>query len=320
MNPTSHNKAIDQPTMIIAGPCSIDRDNFKEIFEIAGITVLDKHGQKQRAVYGTRVVGMKSRTELSHDGKGMGIDYEVYRENLKKHLACASPKDYVCPPSVEMAVEIHEDTGLLIATEVMSPLLQLSAYEKRISPKKLMAWVPAVNQLGWPVLEMAAYAAAHEWYVGIKNGKWLGEPYAHAESDTMKNATAMEKTWIGLAKYAQANEPRNFLIQRGVDIPRKGDYRNLPVHNAARRAKTATGCRMLYDPSHIHGPKLRHHIVSATIDAMHITMPDGSYLYDGLLIEAGTSQTDTHQHITLAELRELCTELAKFRTLMSPVS
>ena len=71
----------------------------------------------------------------------------------------------------------------------------------------------------------------------------------------------MEKTWIGLSHYTGMNEPgleeKLILIHRGVDIYNKGDYRNLPVHQAAKRTKIATKAKLFFDPSHIHGPKLR---------------------------------------------------------------
>ena len=47
-------------------------------------------------------------------------------------------------------------------------------------------------------------------------------------------------------------------------------------------------------------------------------MSDGSYLYDGALIEVGTSTTDTEQHITLMELQDLCDAVAKFREIREP--
>ena len=58
----------------------------------------------------------------------------------------------------------------------------------------------------------------------------------------------MEKTWIGLSHYTGMNEPgleeKLILIHRGVDIYNKGDYRNLPVHQAAKRTKLATHAKL----------------------------------------------------------------------------
>ena len=43
-----------------------------------------------------------------------------------------------------------------------------------------------------------------------------------------------------------------------------------------------------------------------------------NFLYDGILIEVGRSKTDTEQHITVKELKELCCQLAEFRDLTEP--
>ncbi len=48
---------------------------------------------------------------------------------------------------------------------------------------------------------------------------------------------------------------------------------------------------------------------------MRMTLPDGSYLYDGILVEVGDSLTDTGQHITIDELQMICDEVATFRDL-----
>ena len=64
---------------IIAGPCSITPENTKEIInEIATIRTPDK----ERAIYGTRVVGLKSRTALDLNGEGMGIDSQAILHTL----------------------------------------------------------------------------------------------------------------------------------------------------------------------------------------------------------------------------------------------
>jgi hypothetical protein len=47
-------------------------------------------------------------------------------------------------------------------------------------------------------------------------------------------------------------------------------------------------------------------------------MKDGNnWLYDGALIEVGTSTTDTDQHISIDEMQALAQELAKYRELHS---
>ena len=105
------------------------------------------------------------------------------------------------------------------------------------------------------------------------------------------------------------------MIQRGVDEPDKGDFRSLPIHQCAKRVKQATGYQMLFDPSHSYGPKLRAKIVEGTIEAMKIKLDNGDWLYDGALIEVGTSTTDTEQHITINELSKIIDEISNFREI-----
>lgn len=304
--------------MIIAGPCSVDANNLHEIMEIAKMSVANDMGDRQRAIAGTRVVGMKSRTELSADGKGMGMDYEVYKYNLGKLLEGKSTNTFALPPSAKYAIDIFEKTNLLIATEVCSPILQLAPLSGRIPKKKLLPWNPAVNQLGWPLHEIARIARKNDWYVGIKNGKWLGENVVTAENYAHTGKTPLEKVWSGLGAYTQFSAENIFMIQRGVEIEEKGDFRSIPIHATAKRVKKTVGNKMLFDPSHSLGPKMRMQIVAATIDAMKMQMDDGSFLYDGVLIEVGTSKTDTKQHISLQELQDMCDEIAKIRTITAP--
>ena len=58
---------------------------------------------------------------------------------------------------------------------------------------------------------------------------------------------------------------------------------------------------------------MRDHIVEGTIEAMKMKDEDENFLYDGILIEVGDSVTDTYQHITVQELKDMVTELSKFR-------
>ena len=120
-------------------------------------------------------------------------------------------------------------------------------------------------------------------------------------------------------KYAGSDmREKIILIHRGVDVSEKGDHRNIPVHNLAKRVKQKTGATLYFDPSHAYGPKMKEHIVPEVLKAMNLRALDGSYLYDGILIEVGTSKTDTGQHITLDELKKMVLELALFRNLASP--
>lgn len=311
-------EAINPQCLLIAGPCSVDEKNLQEIKEIASMTVTNISGHRQRAIAGTRVVGMKSRTELSTDGSGMGMDHDVYKANLASLMSGRPISSLRMPPSAKIAVDLFERTQMLIATEVCSPILQLAPLSGRIPKHKMLPWNPAVNQLGWPIHEMSAIARENGWYVGIKNGKWLGDNLANAESSKHKGDTALEKVWSGLGAYAQMPDEDIFMIQRGVEATVKGDFRSVPIHQTARRVKARSKRKMLFDPSHSLGPKMRMHIVSSTIDALGMRLSDGSYLYDGALIEVGTSQTDTDQHIGMQELQDLAQEVAKFRTLTQP--
>ena len=54
-----------------------------------------------------------------------------------------------------------------------------------------------------------------------------------------------------------------------------------------------------------------------TIEAMRMTV-DNQFLYTGILVETGTSITDTKQHITVDELQLMLNEISKFRKLGGP--
>ncbi|MBI2442944.1 MAG: hypothetical protein HYV40_03480 [Candidatus Levybacteria bacterium] len=290
---------------IIAGPCSINQTNINEIWQIADIR--DANGP---IVSGTRVVGLKSRTELDPLGNGMGIDFKALE------LLDQDPGADVILPSAKIAEDVVRETHMLVATEVMEPHIQLPQFAGRVPEGKLLAWNPSVNQLGWQVRRTSVYAMRHGWSIGLKNGKALGATLSEAD-DPNAVSTPMEKTWAGLATYA-AGVNEVILIHRGVDVPEKGDYRNAPVHEAARRVKQRNpDTKLFLDPSHICGPKLRDTIVDFTVQSMHMKN-NGGWLYDGVLIEAGTSDTDTRQHISLRELEDLARELSAHRRLRSP--
>lgn len=303
---------------IIAGPCSVDEHNVKEIREIAKIEAMDRSGQKKRAIAGTRVVGLKSRTDLDVKGDGMGMDFQIYQKNMKILMEGGNIKDMEILPSALIAEEITRETGMLIATEVMNPVIQLPSFEGRVGKGKFLPWNPAVNQLGWQIEHMAAFAKRNGWHIGIKNGKWIGDHLHHADHPDYLGKTTMEKTWAGLVKYASGIDGDIILIHRGVDVPDKGDFRSAVVHEIAKRVKTDSGAKLFFDPSHSYGPKLRSHIVGAVVEAARMKTATGDFLYDGFLIETGTSSTDTEQHITIQELRELVSVLASFRHLVSP--
>lgn len=299
---------------IIAGPCSITPENTEEIIhEIAPIKTPDG----KRGIYGTRVVGLKSRTGMTPDGKGMGIDYEMINEVFDMSRAERNKRKL---PSQLLAEKIVKETGMLIATEVMIPHLQLPFFENsEILKGNMMIWNPAVEQLGWNALEMSHYAIRNKWELGLKHGKFLGKEHLHvANHPDYVGETTLEKTIIGMTSFTNGKQNDLIIIHRGVDVPGRGNYRNALVHEVMKRLKTKVpGCRMYFDPSHSFGPMMRDHIVSGIIEAMELKQ-NGGFLYDGILIEAGTSPTDTDQHITIAELHEVVQKLSKFRKLRAP--
>ena len=313
------NMTIEQNNFdleVIAGPCSINPENIGDIYEIADIRVRNQAGEWIRGISGTRIVGLKSRTTLSENASEMGMDYPVLHEQM---YIVGQPNLDRTPPSVPIAQQINKDTDLLIATEVMVPHVQAPHYVGKIPKGKLLLWNPAVDQLGWHVGQNAAFARQHGWLVGIKNGKTLGTTLAHANSPERVTEIELERTWAGLATFANGLGGRLILIHRGVEDPEKGDFRSALVHEVARRVKRKVpSARLFFDPSHSYGPKLRDQIVEKTVEAMR--MEEGSgFLYDGILIEAGHSETDAKQHITINELRCMAEDLSKFRKLKVPL-
>lgn len=291
---------------IIAGPCSVDKNNLHEVDEILSIKINNK-----KAIAGTRVVGLKSRTILETSGEGMGMDFDAYMHNCDILVNGGNPSDFEDLPSMLMAKEIQEKHNCIIATEIMNPAVQMPQLEKHLKGT-VMPWNPSVNQLGWPELHISKYCERNNWLLGVKNPKDLGETLIDSEINNIP--APMEKVWKGVASYSNLENERKVLIHRGVNSEVKSDFRNDLVHKAAMRTKTAVaGAKMFFDPSHSCGPKLRDKIVEITIEAMKMKCADGSNLYDGILVEVGTSITDTKQHITIDELKTLVGELSKFR-------
>jgi 3-deoxy-D-arabino-heptulosonate 7-phosphate (DAHP) synthase len=289
---------------IFAGPCSVDENNASEIVEISKL-----------GITGTRVVGLKSRTCIEASCDAMGIDYESYIKNLNFNINGITTETYVEPPSVRLMKEIHDQTGLVMATEIMNPLVQIPPIQKH-SDLNMLLWNPSVNQLGWQVYETAHLASKNNWHVGIKNGKWLGTNVEDLENPHTE--ASIEKTWKGLVSYAKVHTEKVISIHRGFDVPNKNQHRNLPLHSIAHNVKKHSNTRLFFDPSHAYGPKLRDEIIEETIMAMQLKIEGNEFLYDGILIEVGTSKTDTDQHLTIEEFKDLVFELSKFRNLQSP--
>lgn len=322
MSQISQKEAPNNACMIIAGPCSIWHDSLPGIRDIARIQVSNRlTGERQRAIAGVRVVGLKSRTANDPTGEGMGIDFSVWRENAEKLALYGSTQHFEIPPSVIMAGRIFEQTGLTIATEVCDPWIQLPPLARVMGEGSVFVWGPSVQALGHHYATMGAFAKDRlGWTVGIKNPKWLGNKLEDTENKEFRGRTSMEATWEGLASWTGLPSGRLVMIHRGVDVPDRGDYRNAPVHELARRVVERTGIPMGFDPSHTFGPKKRGQIVEATVEAMSMRMPNGLPLYNRVLVEveAGTKKTDVGQHITQKELATMCEEIAKFRDLVPP--
>ena len=285
------------PIRIIAGPCSINPENIEQLYKIAGITYLTDSKPKG-GIAGLRVVGLKSRSTFQSESSHIGIDWEVCLQNLSK-LKKGNIEELEIPPSVKIAQEVVEQTGLLVATEIMMPHIQIPPFQNKIPEQKLLLWNPSVNQLGWHTLQIAQYAQVNNWFVGLKNPKW---------------SEGAEKVWQGLNSYSHYFAPQTILIHRGFSCPEKKQWRSCPNHDLAAKVKKTTGMPLFFDPSHSFGSKLRDQIVPGTIEAMKKRIGE-NFLYDGILIEAGTSTTDSNQHITISELKQLVQQLASFRQI-----
>ncbi len=302
---------------IIAGPCSITPENTEEVInEIAKITTPDGN----RAILGTRVVGLKSRTELNLSGEGMGIDSQAIQQAMQLPI---EERMKVKIPSVELAEKIVRETGMVINTEIMIPHIQLPYWEqKELLQGKLMIWNPAVNQLGWNLYEMGEFAQKNDWNVGIKHGKFLGkDPLEVANHPEYQGETSLEKVLIGLTTYVPEMREDLIIIHRGVDVPGRGDYRNAITHEIMKRIKNKIpkSNRLYFDPTHSIGPVMRHKIIEEIMKSMKMKMDDGDFLYDGILMEAGSSSpVDLGEHVTIDELKQLVKDLSKFRKLRSP--
>lgn len=292
---------------VIAGPCSIDHENKFEVLDFLKIKCRNKP-----AFFGTRVVGLKSRTSFDPVNSFVGIDIDAYEESVINFESDARKISIM--PSIQIANEIqalYPDT--YVATEIVDTWIQCAALNQQLKSPKAIVWNPAVNHLGFPIKIMARYANKNNWLLGIKNGKHIGG--SKEDSEYKNKSVAQDKSWSGLRTYANIlPDEQVIMIHRGLDCESNEGYRNFPSHNLAGRVKNVTKCSLFLDPSHICGPKMRDSIVDFTLDAMQIRL-NGDFLYNGILIECGTAKSDTDQHITLDELENLILELTKFRKL-----
>jgi len=292
---------------VIAGPCSISEKNLKEVYALSEMEVKNRFGEAQRGVTGVRIVGVKSRTSYSEKEGSMGIDREIFVNNMRVYAQGGGIKDMKMLPSITMTDEFIRKTGMMVATEIVAPLIQVPLCDKVLRDHELLLWTPAVLQIGWNLMEMYECSKHNAWKLGIKNPKWVGKA-----SDGLNS---MEKTWLGIGTYVPQIHDIIY-IHRGVDVAESGQFRNLPLHESANKVKKLSGKKMYFDPSHTFGPKMKDRIVEGTLEAMKMKIAEDEYLYDGILIEAGTSDTDTEQHITHGELQTLVNALARFRDIV----
>lgn len=273
---------------IIAGPCSIDKKNADEAVAIGNIPEVD----------GVRCVGLKSVTSPR---PFMGIDADwFFNESTEKQ------------PSLEIAKRIVVETGKFVAMELMD-MRQLHHFmDSHLFIGKMFLWNPAIMQLGWPIHNMAKVAKEHGWRIGLKNPKWSSDPELELLPGVILDNG--EKTWWGNAHFSQNAGVKPIMIQRGIEGKGKKPFRNLPNHAASTKMRKL-GLEVYFDPSHSFGKELRDRIVDWTLEALEMRLDDGRYLYTGLLIEVGTSQTDTDQHISIDELKRLIEGIKKQREL-----
>jgi len=297
----------NKDVFIIAGPCSINYNNIYIIDDIANIEINNK-----KVVFGTRIVGLKSRTEFHSDSKLMGIDCEIYLENLDNFIKNHSFKNFQKLPSIDIANNAIKKYNILVSTEIMDPSIQMFTFDKYLPNDKVMVWNPAVNQLGWNQLIMSKFCKKNNWLLGFKNPKTLGGKYE--EINKNNDSFYVKQIWSKLTTYTSfLSNDNKILIHRGVEIPEKGDFRSALIHDIAKKVKLETGCKLFFDPSHSYGPKLRDKIPNAIIESLQMKINEDEYLYDGIIVETGFSLTDNDQHISVEELTKVLKEVSKFR-------
>src|ERR1700722_10401174 len=193
---------------LIAGPCSINEKNIREVYSLSEMEVKNRFGEMQRALTGVRIVGVKSRTGYTEKEGSMGIDREVFVNNMRTYASGGGIKDMKMLPSIQMSDEFIRKTGMIVATEIVAPLIQVPLCDKVLKDHELLLWTPAVLQIGWNLMEMYECSKRNAWKLGIKNPKWVGK-----ESDGLNS---MEKTWLGIGTYVPQIHDIIY-IHRGVD-------------------------------------------------------------------------------------------------------
>ncbi len=303
---------------VIAGPCSVSGPHNLEIYEAQ----LNFFQQFAGQLTGIRVVGYKSRT--SPDTDHILNTLQQLDNHTLLHLAEIDPelnataKNYygldVCEilvtqrlflegvgmgsdqlpdlPSVLLAKSLQDQYAqLLIATEVIEPMIQMPQLKKHLKPGSVLVWTPSSDALGASKSMYRQLPLAHN-VLAIKNPKWLG---IHPDNVTEENVMALPgvKAMIGCMQWANSKT----LIHRGFELEEKDGHRAKPVHSVFSKLKRLNpDLNLIFDPSHSLGPSRRDQIVDESIRAIV------DHGYHGLLIEASTATTDINQHISTDEM------------------
>jgi len=330
------------PIGIITGPCQTsDRHGVDYLKSLSTMRVTNPGGIQVCAIAGERLCTIKSRTDLNPADaarSGMGVDFPIWEAFSKQVINMIRNNGALLQKPVMQgalwAKEIQDSTGgMPIAFEAMDWMHAMLMMD-HILPGTAIPWSPSVKTSGHEMETLSEVVGEHGSVLGIKGPKFYPELLPRRIED---GPTSMENTWTGLGMYALGATciPKTImLIERGRDVPNKGDWRNMPDHNSARMAKQMLQKKiedaglagevlvtMAYDPSHTNGPKRVSCIVEDAIDAarqMDITGKEP--LYNMLLIEskdkaAPPPLSDAGQHITGEQVQDIADGIAQFRPI-----
>jgi len=333
---------IKKPVRIITGPCQTSsRQHVDYGLDLASLKVTNPDGRVVNAISGLRHCEMKSRTKLNPSREGMGLDYHDWEMYSIALMNAALKGDKLPQPPVTQGAKWAEEIqgkvpDMMLAMETMD-WVHASLFAGHIQPGLGLLWLPSVMQLGEPASMIAKVASDNRWGFGAKNGKWSERKLPY-DTDNM-TATNLEDTAVGLlGSFAlgvagiKTVLPEVVFIERGMAVPEKGDWRNLPDHQSARIVKsllqkevdTYEGKKprvtIAYDPSHANGPGRREKIVDdAVYAATEITDSSGDLLYDMILVESAPPDhlppSDTKQQISGEEISEMVSRIAKKRPI-----
>ena len=329
------------PIKIITGPCQTsDRWGVDYLKSLATMQVTNPNGVQIQAIAGGRLCTIKSRTELNptdRERSGMGIDFSVWEEFSKQVIQAIKNSEKPPPLPItrggQWAEEIQNNTGgMPLAFEAMD-WMHAMLMMGHMLPGTGTAWSPSVLTLGHSIQTLSEVVGDRGGTLGIKGPKFYPAALPRCIED---GPTLMEATWVGLGMYAlgATQIPKEILlIERGRDVPNKGNWRNIPDHNSARLAKqmlqrkvndaglsSQTQISMAYDPSHTNGPKRVEFIVEDSINAAGQMDLNGEPLYEVILVESKEKKapaplSDAGQHISGEQIQDIIDGIARFRPI-----